>query len=724
VQKLRLPGFLPFLFSWLLLSLTTSVLAQERCGTVAYMEKLRREGKIIQTDEQFEQWLDQRKRNLQRQPQTLRTKDEHYQIPVVVHVIHNDEPIGTGVNISDEQILSQMEVLNKDFNRLNDDASNTPAIFLPVAGGMNIEFILARRDPAGLPTTGINRIKGTKTTWTMGDENIFKSLSYWPSEDYLNIWVLSFSGSFIGYAQFPVSNLPGLEPYQDGIAATDGVVIDYTAFGTSDAGPFNLDPNYNKGRTTTHEVGHFLGLRHLWGDSVCGTDHVDDTPQQRSSTDNCPSHPATSLCTVEIVKMFQNYMDYTFDECMNLFTVGQLGRMELILNDPSIPRRNSLLTSPGLLDPNCDIIDVAILHLDAPGAVTCDASPEIKFTIRNRSCSPLTSVVVDYTINGGAVQLAAFTLVPELAINAVGTLTLPATTSFQPGVNTLSVTVTQANGLPDEDPLNSFLESRIRVDALTDRIPLRERFDILSWPAVSPQDGINWQLAPTFFGNSASVQAFNQGTVGTEAWLVTPVLDFSLASKASMFFDLSYALNQNKNDQLKILVSKDCGNSYVPTPYSSYGQQIANGRTSTTSWQPVLQSDWQLRNYLNLNDLAGEENVRLAFVFTNATGNNLYLDNIEFFLSDDPDPVNLGNDEVSVYWSTNYEATVTFNLPQRMPVRILVVDLLGRTYIDTSAPDILNQTFPIELGNAASGIYIMRIQTGTRHFTSKFYLSR
>jgi hypothetical protein len=320
-----------------------SLQAQERCGTVPYMDMLRKEGKWLQTDDQFESWLAQRMKQREQLEEVQRTQSDPYLIPVVVHVIHNGEPVGTGSNIPDAQIFSQIAVLNKDFQRLNNDANLTPPEFAAVAGSLNIEFVLARRDPNGLPTTGINRVTGTKTSWTISDNATFKALSYWNANDYLNIWVIPFSGSTLGFAQYPVSSLEGLAPVQGGTAATDGIVVDFRVFGSVDDGSFVIDKDYNKGRTATHEIGHFLGLRHIWGDANCGEDFVSDTPRQQTSTSNCPSHPATTFCGASIVKMFQNYMDYTFDGCMNLFTAGQVARMETILTDPTVPRRNSLL---------------------------------------------------------------------------------------------------------------------------------------------------------------------------------------------------------------------------------------------------------------------------------------------------------------------------------------------------------------------------------------------
>ena len=239
------------------------VVSQDRCGTVEYTETLKKRNTLFENTDQFEKWLLQKQKARASHIGAQRTKST-YQVPVVVHIIHNGEAIGTGSNISEAQIQSQLSVLNKDFKRLNTDAGNTPTEFLPVAGAFDIEFVFAKQSPEGLATNGIVRVKGTKTGWAMNDNYTLKSLSYWPAEDYLNIWVTNLT-DVLGYAQFPVSGLPGLENSSTN-RLTDGVVISYSVFGSIDDGAFNLQANFRKGRTTTHEIGHFFGLRHIWGD--------------------------------------------------------------------------------------------------------------------------------------------------------------------------------------------------------------------------------------------------------------------------------------------------------------------------------------------------------------------------------------------------------------------------------------------------------------------------
>ncbi|MEQ9591569.1 MAG: hypothetical protein RLN86_03170, partial [Cyclobacteriaceae bacterium] len=241
-----------YLIFFLLTGLWSNLLAQERCATVEYEKKRSQQFQQLENSTQFENWMQEKLSEPRLQSfGTQGTQAATYTIPVVFHIIHNGEAIGTGTNISDAQVLSQVSVLNKDFQRLNADASQTPSEFLSVAGSLDIEFILAKQDPEGLATTGINRVQGTQTQWALADNAEFKALSYWPSEDYMNIWIINFvdPSNFIGYAQLPQSSiLPGLENSSSN-ALTDGVVIHYKDIGSIDDGPFDLDPQFNKGRT-------------------------------------------------------------------------------------------------------------------------------------------------------------------------------------------------------------------------------------------------------------------------------------------------------------------------------------------------------------------------------------------------------------------------------------------------------------------------------------------
>ncbi len=242
-------------------------------------------------------------------------------IPVVVHVVWNT----AAENVSDAQIQSQIDVLNRDFRRLNPDVANVPAVWQSLVLDARVEFFLAAQDPGGNPTNGITRTQ--TTTASFADDDHVKSVATgganaWPADRYLNLWVCPLGGGLLGYAQFP-----------GGAAATDGVVITHAGFGTTGtaAAPFNL------GRSATHEIGHWLNLFHIWGDDgtgCTGSDQVADTPNQGGPNFGVPAFPHVSCSNGPNGDMFMNYMDYVDDRAMVMFTAGQGVRIDAALDGP------------------------------------------------------------------------------------------------------------------------------------------------------------------------------------------------------------------------------------------------------------------------------------------------------------------------------------------------------------------------------------------------------
>jgi hypothetical protein len=189
-----------------------------------------------------------------------------------------------------------------------------PAAFAGLAANTNTQFVLAKRDPSGNATTGITRKQSKVTAWSRNDavKNAKRGGSRaWPASQYLNLWVCNLSGGLLGYAQFP-----------GGAASTDGVVVQYSSL------PGGSSKPYGKGRTATHEVGHWLNLRHIWGDASCGNDFVDDTPIQQTSNHGCPTYPHITCGNQGDMSM--KYMDYTDDACMYMFSTGQSTRMNAL----------------------------------------------------------------------------------------------------------------------------------------------------------------------------------------------------------------------------------------------------------------------------------------------------------------------------------------------------------------------------------------------------------
>ncbi|HUM46518.1 MAG TPA: zinc metalloprotease, partial [Chitinophagales bacterium] len=276
-------------------------------------------------------WLQQQDPNLAQRMQAIENATQSYiasnpgetrtvvTIPVVVHVLYNT----TAQNISDAQVQAQISQLNADFARTNSDAGSTPSVWSSIAANTEVQFCLAQRDPSGNATNGIIHKSTTKTSFSQNDDakhNSTGGSDAWPAGSYLNLWVCNLGGGLLGYAQFP-----------GGAAATDGVVVLYSSVG-SIASPGTAAP-YNKGRTATHEVGHWLNLYHIWGDDgtgCTGSDQCADTPNQADENYGCPTFPTVSCSNTPNGDMFMNYMDYTDDGCMNMFTAGQKARMQAL----------------------------------------------------------------------------------------------------------------------------------------------------------------------------------------------------------------------------------------------------------------------------------------------------------------------------------------------------------------------------------------------------------
>lgn len=976
--------------------------AQDRCGTVEYSKSLHENDSLYRLN--FEKWLGERMLRA-RSGRDARRQATPYQIPVVVHVVHNGEPVGVGANIPDGQIQSQIRVLNEDFRRLNADTANTPPEFAAVAGRLDIEFVLAKEDPEGFPTDGIVRVNGGRSVWTLSDNYELKRTSYWPAEEYMNIWVCNLGDDYVGYAQMPESTLQGMENSSTN-RLTDGIVIWYKAFGSSDDGPFNLDPVFDKGRTASHETGHFLGLIHIWGDDTgcTGTDYVADTPNQAGRTSGCPAHPHTDACGQVI--MFQNFMDYTDDDCMNLFTQGQIARTVAVLENS--PRRNSLTSSPGLQEPvpmandlgikrivfpdasvcsnqitpvielrnygsntvtsarvrftldgttretldfavsldplesvqksftllsipsgshtisfqilltngvtdagsyndeqtstvivptfgsapfsenfttppggwitynpdgqitwqvvtapqdtpsnkalkldcfeyedklgeidaylspvmdlssaptaalsfdvayaryqssndrlkvvvmtDCQTIfegavvynkggdslktapstsspftpsrpsqwrkelidlsafagmarvqvafvgindwgnniyidnislytdetwDVALSRLVSPSVVLCEDQVSPVLLIQNEGSVTLTSVEVDYAVNGEPIRTFTADHL-DLAIAKDQEITLPSI-DLAEGVNHLFIDLRDPNGFPDNDDTNDQYTYELVVNKDEDRIPLRQNFDngmSGGWTIVNPTGGMDWEPVATNFGTSLFFDAYDNPVEGDEAWFVTPVLDFSHVTEASMQFDLSYAAGESTSETLTLLASTDCGLTYHELDYTFPVAQSFAG-----SWVPQRDDDWTTNILVNLNSLAGKPDGRLAFVVRNGHGNNLYLDNIEFFTTAIPAPVEI-SELYSVYGydlsnPAQTDLRITFNLPERQNVRFSIINAAGQMETNGILTDVLNQTFPLDLGQRLPpGVYFVRVMIGNKFYSSKVIVGR
>jgi Pregnancy-associated plasma protein-A/Secretion system C-terminal sorting domain len=374
-----------------------------------------------------------------------------YTIPVVVHVLHNGEAVGIGPNISEAQVLSQIQVLNEDFRRM---AGTRGFNTNPVGADVEIEFCLAKQTPDGCPTNGIDRVNisqnGINETslpdaLTQMDE--LKPSSIWDASKYMNMWSVAFNGGsgILGYAQFP-----------GGAANTDGVVSDYRYFGSDDNPSVTLPAPFNLGRTMTHEVGHYLGLFHPFQGGCTGGDLVADTPPVATPNYSCPI--GTDSCVEPGLDMVENYMEYTDDSCMNVFTNDQKTRV--IATMTGATNRPSTLTS-NVCDALASVNDDGSIDIEQFSVIECTVNFTPSLRITNWGTITLTSATVAYDVDGGG--STNYNWSGSLNYGESEVINLP-TLSSSSGNHVFNVSVSSPNGNTDLRNCNDATSLNFDID--------------------------------------------------------------------------------------------------------------------------------------------------------------------------------------------------------------------------------------------------------------------
>lgn len=523
-----------------------------------------------------------------------------FNIPVIVHVIHNNEAINSttatsGGNLSTAQILSQIAVLNNDYNGMNADTSLIPSAFKPVQGKFQFNFCLAVVNPTGgvLATPGIDRIDRNTKGWTAPPYSMtyidatIKPNSIWDPTRYMNMWVCGISGGILGYATFPnpgTSGLSGLSaPY--GSTTTDGLVMLNTAFGN--VGTAAASAPYNLGRTATHEIGHWLGLRHIWGDNgQCGaTDYCNDTPPQRGGTSSpagcnygCPTYPLNAnTCTLSGQSningdMFMNYMDYTNDACMYMFTKDQKVRAQLIMTNS--PMRASLLTSTVCNTPTVTN-EIGILYVTNPTysqVINCQSSVTPSVMLFNFGSNTITSATFSYNLNGTGTQTMSWTgtIVPSGSVN----VTMPSLNGLMNGNYIYNVGVYAPNG--GSDP---YLTNNIN----------NQYFSIAGQVSVNVSSGATvcpGNCATLTASGSASAYTWMPGSISTSAAVLCPTIPTIYTVTASNGTCVATkTVNVAVSSGLSVLVntmSVCSGNSAVLTASGATSYTWSTGATTSS----------------------------------------------------------------------------------------------------------------------------------------------
>ncbi len=571
-------------------------------------------------------------------------------IPVVVHVVYKT----SAQNISDALINAQIAQLNADYARTNSDAGNTPSVFQGVSVNTNIQFCLAQRDPNGAATTGIVRRSTTVTSFS--DNDAVKSTSSggdnaWPASSYLNLWVCNLGGGLLGYAQFP-----------GGAASTDGVVVLYSSVGSLST-PGSAVP-YNYGRTATHEVGHWLNLRHIWGDASCGNDQVSDTPTQSTSNGGCPSFPHVTCSNGPNGDMFMNYMDYTDDGCMNNLTAGQSARMNALF--VSGGSRASIASSLGCQPPT--------------GGTTCNTPSGLAAgSITSSSAS------ISWGATAGAVS---YNLQYKL-----GTATTWST------VNTTSTSYT-LSGLTSGTPYNaqvrtvcgggsSAYSSAITFTTTTTGGGCSDTWESNNTSGTAKTIGVNTDITAAI-GSSTDIDWYKFTNSSTASKIKINLTNLPADYDVKLYRGTSTLLGtgQNGGTTSEQLISNT---TTVSTYYIRvYGY---NGAYSATSCY-TLRASTQSANWREIDGGAFPEEVTgdLLNIYPNPTSDKLNVD----------------------YLATGDHA-----------VSVDVVDMAGRVVL-SSQQAVPNgpSTFGLALGRFDNGLYFLRITDGDQVMQKRFMVQR
>jgi PKD repeat protein len=620
-----------------------------------------------------------------------------YVIPTVFHVIHN---YGSE-NISDAQILDGLNILNLTFRKLLPDTASIVAAFKPIHADCDIEFRLATLDPSGNCTSGINRIVSTLTT--VGDHSV-KSLIQWPTDKYLNVYIVANAAGLAGHCVWPSD--------ADTIPQWDGIVIGHNYVGTIGTS------NYTQSVAFAHECGHYLNLHHIWGGnnvpgfyylpcadpSNCGsTDFVGDTPPT-IGWQSCNLSAASCGNPVDNV---QNTMDYSY--CNRMFTYGQKARMQACLNS-STAGRNNLWQPANLAATGTLTFPAPLCKADftADKRVVCQTSPNT-IVFSNTSYHGTISTVA-WQFPGGSPSTSSASS-PSVIYSTPGkhdvTLTISDGTSTVTETKYDFITV-----LPSSGPAPPFSEG---FESLSD-------FSGPDWFSNSFDTLNEWQLSNVAAsGGTRSAMLDNHShSGGSKDELISKVINLSGSSSMNLSFKYAYAKKDSAdNDKLQLHISNNCNSTWLQ-------RMLINGTTLETASptsSPFIPSasEWkQAATTIPGPYLASS--FRFKFTFTCYGGNNFYIDdiNLDVMAGEEEFFSQLASLNIFPNPAAN-SANILFSLDNTMSLRIRLLNVLGKEVYTGKL-----QLYPagrhelsLPLEGLASGVYIVKIENGNHSITRK-----
>lgn len=683
--------------------------AQDRCASMELLQKRFTDKPALKL------MFDQRQIRIQQlvneriaSGKTLRTTGP-ISIPVVFHVVLSRQSM-----VTDAQIMAQLDTINKDYGGTNASAAKIPSYFKSLFGQSGIQFCLAQRTPNDAPSTGIVRYPTTRNSFDYTTNQVKHAESggadAWDTDKYLNIWICDLSGTTLGYATFP----------DDGVKDEQGVAVDYASL------PGGAATGFNQGKTLTHEIGHYFDLYHIWGDdngSCSGTDNIADTPNQGNSTTTCRTGIVTDACTTSGSGiMYQNYMDYTPDACLLMFTQMQVAHMEEIFEK----YRSSLLLSNGCVPVDVKKKDASLKAIGQPAQRICTNSLTPQIRLVNRGSETLTSLTIHAVIDNGTVQNYNWT--GSLATYAETTVTLPTLTTAE-GNHVLSISTSNPNGAADEDTSNDALSlDFIYYEPFA--APVKEGFEGLfppqGWDIVNEDGGSTWEKTTSAAKTgSASVKIGNFGNqvVGQRDYLRSPTVNIAGVDSAFVSFQVAAATYTNTSaqgnvwDTLQVLISTDCGQTYTSV-YKKWGSSLITRSAATrTAFTPGV-NEWR-HEQINLGSFIGQGEILVAFLNTNGNENDIYLDNINIRTV----TVNPNLKEAGFLVTpnpTNGQVSVQFYPHPEKLKAVSIYNVSGQKIAETViSGEVASNVYNFDLTKFPSGLYVVKAEFEDRVLTEK-----
>ncbi|HLP50948.1 MAG TPA: M43 family zinc metalloprotease [Chitinophagales bacterium] len=642
-------------------------------------------------------------------------------IPVVFHIVHNGDAVGSGENISDAQCLSQLEATNLHYQALDVNLVNIPAAFAGKVGNCNLQFCLAKFDPDGNPTTGIIRHQMSNASWDDDNtiDNTLKPATIWDNKKYLNIWSVRMGGTLSSSGVLAYATLPFF-----GSDDQDGIVSRHNAIGTIGS----LVANHNLGKTITHEIGHWLGLLHIWGnDDACGDagDYVADTPDQGDLNFGCPTFPHVSCNNGPDGDMFMNYMDYTDDACSYMFSKGQADNTRTIIDQFRAEIKTASSTCFYSLDAS-----VAAIRFPQDSICTYTFSPVV--TLKNEGLTTLTSGKFYYQLDGDVVQI--FNWTGSVPVQGEVQVTLSQQQVFASGIHTLDITFGNVNGQPadnfsgnDNKSISFYATNGSAAVGLPFAEDFESTFPAANWSVFNPNNDIAaWTKSTSFggYGTSASsiyidntVYASNPNK--KKDAVITGAYDFTTLTQPEMKFDVAYAqYSTQRSDSLNVYYSRDCGSNWIKI-WNQSGSQLATAPVQTDLFLPTA-SQWKTVSIPLLN-LVGQNNVSFKFENVTGWGNAMYLDNINVQNNAALSVAAIEKADIKVFPNPASNMAAV-RLPQSHTFKQLqIVNNVGQVVYETSITD---QAVVFSVADLASGIYLLRFIGAEASQVEKMLIAR